>query len=186
MLLSLCRCQLRHIHHASINIATSVLGGLRWQSIWRISWSRTRYWIILWLWSCVLWRAGWLLTNQGQLRWINDWIIQWRRHRYPFWWKIIALWVTALEIKAPVVPSSCSLPTLIFRCPTFWRLPIPFGRGMMNSILVCGGVVCLMICLLMANEMWEQTFGHNNCSHVWVSVPGIKLRTSFLPQYNPN
>ena len=58
------------------------------------------------LWSCVLWRSGWLLTNRGQLSWINDWIIQWRRHRYHMWWQIIALWVSLLSIKAPVITRS--------------------------------------------------------------------------------
>ena len=105
MLLSLLRCQLRHIHNASINIATSVLGGRRWHDILRISWIPIRYWRSLWLWRCVLFRSGWLLTNQGQIRWINDWIIKWRSHRYHQWWQIIALWVTVLVIKAPVITS---------------------------------------------------------------------------------
>ena len=54
----------------------------------------------------VLWRAGWLFTNRGHLRWIDDWIIQWRRHRYHQWWKIITVWVTFLELKAPVMTRS--------------------------------------------------------------------------------
>ena len=104
-MLSLCRCQLRHIHHASINIATSVLGGRWCYGILRIIWSPTRYWKSLWLWRCVLWRSVWLLTNRGQMRWINNWIIQWRRHRYHQWWKLISLWVTFLPIKAPFITS---------------------------------------------------------------------------------
>ena len=112
MLLSLFQCQLRHIHHASINIATSVLGGQRWHGIWRISWSTTRYWRRLWLWRCVLWRAGWLLTNQGPLRWINDWFIQWRRHSYHQGWQIISLLVIILAIKAPVITSVATNNTL--------------------------------------------------------------------------
>ena len=104
MLLSLCRCQLRHINHAYINIATSI--GRRWHGIWRIGWSPTRYWRILWLWRCILWRYGWLLTNRGQLMWINDWIIQWMSHMYHQWWQLIALWVTFLAIKAPVIMRS--------------------------------------------------------------------------------
>ena len=173
MLLLLCRCQLRHINHASINIATYILGGRWWHSIWRIRWSPTMYWRSLRLWSCVMWRAGGLLTNLGNMRWINDWIIQWRRHRYQRgwqlislwvtvlaikelfitrivlwragwlfmnqgqmrwidywiiqwtrhryhrWWQLVALWVTVLEIKAPVITRSCSLPTPIFPCSTF-------------------------------------------------------------------
>ena len=47
-----------------------------------------------------------LLTNWWQLMWINDWIIQWRRHRYHRWWKIIPLWVTVLDIKAPFITRS--------------------------------------------------------------------------------
>ena len=59
-----------------------------------------------WLWRCVMWRAGSMLTNQGHMRWINDWIIQWRRHRYQRWWQLIALWVTVLAIKATVITRS--------------------------------------------------------------------------------
>ena len=111
-MLSLWRCQLRHIHHASINIATSVLGGWRWHGIWRISLSLTRYWRSLWLWGCVMWRSGLMLTNRGQLRWIDDWIIQWRRHRFHQWWQLIDIWVTVLEIKAPVIMSVATNNTL--------------------------------------------------------------------------
>ena len=74
----------------------------------------------------------------------------------------------------------------LFPVPLLWRLPIPFGRGMMNAIWVCGGVVGLLFCLLMAIKRWEPTFWRYNCSHVWVSVPGIKLIMIFLSQYNPN
>ena len=58
------------------------------------------------LWSCFLWRAGWLLTNRGYLRWINYWIIQWRRHMYHRWWQLIALRLTFLSIKSPVIMRS--------------------------------------------------------------------------------
>ena len=51
----------------------------------------------------VLWRAGWLLKNQGQMRCINDWIVQWRRHRYHRWWQLIPLWVNVLSIKGTVI-----------------------------------------------------------------------------------
>ena len=54
----------------------------------------------------VLRRAGWLLTNRGQLRWIDDWIIQWRSHRYHRWWQLVAIWVTVLVIKSPVITRS--------------------------------------------------------------------------------
>ena len=54
----------------------------------------------------VLWRSGWMLTNWGQLRWIDDWIIKWRRHRNQPWWQLIALLVTVLAIKAPVITRS--------------------------------------------------------------------------------
>ena len=74
------------------------------------------------------------------------------------------------------------LPQGVVRClPRFfpvtllWQLPIPLGRGMMNTILVCGKIVCLLFCLLMAIKMWEPTFLRNNCSHVSVLVPGIKI-----------
>ena len=98
MLLSLCWCQPRHIHHLLINIPTSVLGGRRWHGIWRISWITTRYWRSLWFWRFVLRIYGWLLTNRGQLRWINNWIIKWRRHKYQPWWQIKALVITSVEI----------------------------------------------------------------------------------------
>ena len=79
----------------------------------------------------------------------------------------------------------CCLPWL-FHVPLFWQRPIPFGRGMMNSIWVCGDVVCLLFYLLMAIKRWEPTFWRDNCSHVWVSVPVIKLVTRFLSQYHPD
>ena len=106
MLLSLCRCQLRHINHAFINIATCIIGVRRWHGIWRIRWSPTGYWRSLQLMRCVMWRAGWLLANRGHLRWINYLIIQLRRHRYHRWWKLIYLWVTSLAIKSPVITRS--------------------------------------------------------------------------------
>ena len=102
----LCRCQLRHIHHASINIATSILGGRRWHDILRIRLIPTRYWRSLWIWSCVLWRSAWLLKNRGKLKWINDQIIQWMRHRCHQWWKLIDIWVNVLAIKALVITRS--------------------------------------------------------------------------------
>ena len=208
-MLSLFRCQLRHINHASINILTSILGGRRWHVIWLIRWSPTSYWRNLQLMRCVMWRYGWLLTNRGQLRCINDWIIQWRSHRYHRLCQIISLWVTGLAIKVSVITRSvlwiavydcwwtedswgvlmtelfngvetyitsddnsflfewlflrlkhhlsrgvfCCLPWL-FPVPFLWRLPIPFGRGMMNAIWVCGGVLCLLFCLSMAIKSW--------------------------------
>ena len=112
MMLSLCHCQLRHIHYALLNISTSVLGGWGCHGIWRISWILTRYWRSLWFWRSFLWIAGWLLTNRGQLRWINKWIIKWRRHRYHQWWQLIDLWVTVLAIKAPVITSVATTNTL--------------------------------------------------------------------------
>ena len=70
-------------------------------------------------WKSVQWRAGWMLTNQGQLRWIDEWIIQWRRNIYHRKWKFVALWVTVLAIKAPVITRSSLLPTLIVPCSNF-------------------------------------------------------------------
>ena len=105
-MLLLCRCQLRHINHESINISTSIIYGQKWRGIWLIRWSPTRYWKSLQIMSCVMWRTGWLLTNRGKLSFINDWIIQWRRQRYHRWWQLIALLVTFLAIKAPVITRS--------------------------------------------------------------------------------
>ena len=104
--LSLCRCQIRHINHVSINIATSIIGGRRWHGIWRIRRSPTGYWRSMQLMRCVRWRSGRLLTNRGQLRWINEWIIQWGSHRYYRWWQFIALWLTVLAIKETVIMKS--------------------------------------------------------------------------------
>ena len=107
---------------------------IRWITDWIIQWIRHRYhrwWQLVALLVIVLaikalvimgsflWRSGWLLTNQGQLSWIDDWIIKWRRNRYYRWWKLIALWMNVLAIKAPVIMRSPSLPTLIVPCSTF-------------------------------------------------------------------
>ena len=109
-------------------------GYLRWINYWIIQWRRHIYywwWQLIAIWftflaikspfitRSVLWRAGWLLTNLVNLRWIDDWIIHWRRHMYHQWWQLIALWVTVLSIKSPVIMRSRSLPTLIFPCSTF-------------------------------------------------------------------
>ena len=74
----------------------------------------------------------------------------------------------------------------LFPVPLLWRLPITFGRGIMNEIWVCGGVVCLLFFLLMDNKRWDPIFWRGNCIHVFISVAEIKLITSFLSQYNPN
>ena len=63
-----------------------------------------------------------------------------------------------------------------FPVQLLWQLPIPFGRGMINAIWVCCGVVCLLFCLVMANKRWEPTFWRNNCSHDLVSVQHIWLQ----------
>ena len=124
LLLLLCRCQLRHIHHESIIIATYIIGGRWWHGIWHIRWIPTRYWRSLRLMRCVLWRDGWVLTNRGQLRWINYWIVQCRRHRYHQWWQLIALWVTILANKSPVI-------TRIFLWKSVWML---MKRGKLSLI----------------------------------------------------
>ena len=134
----------------------------------------------------VLWRAGRLLTNQGQLRWIYNWIIQCRRHRYHRWWKLIDIWVTFVAIKTTAITRSFFCLPWFPPVPLLWRLPIPFGGGTMNAIWVCGEIVCLLFCLLMTNKGWELNFWRDNCSCVWFSVSGIKLITRFLSQYHPN
>ena len=73
----------------------------------------------------------------------------------------------------------CFLPWF-FPVPLLWQLPITFGRGIMNAIWFFCGVVCLLFCLFMAIKRWEPTFWIDNCSHVWVSVPEIKLITIFF------
>ena len=131
-----------------------------------------------------MWISGWLLTNWVHLRCINDLIIQWGRHRYHWWWQLIYLWFTYLAIKAQVITRSFFCLPWLFHVPLLWQLPIPFGRGMINSILVCGGIVSLLFCFFMANKRWEPTFLRGNCINVWVSVPGIKLIARLLSQYN--
>ena len=106
IILLLWRCQLRHINHASINIANSIISVRWWHGIWQIRWSPTGYWRILQIMRCVMSRSGRQLTNQGQMSWINYWIIQLRRHGYHWWWQLISLWVTFLAIKAPVITRS--------------------------------------------------------------------------------
>ena len=172
MLLSLCWCQLWHIHHASINIATSIIGGRLWHVIWRIIWSPTRYWRSLQLWCCVLWRYGWLLTNRGHLRWINEWIIQWRSHSYHRWWQLPAPWVNVLAIKSPVI-------TIVETTNSLWT----WHDECSMSMWWC----CVHVILFVdVQEKVRANVLHDNCSNVWVSVPGIKLSTIFLSQYNPN
>ena len=112
-MLSLCRCQIIHINHASINIVTSILGGQQWHGTWGIKVIPTRYWRILQLMCCVMWKSGWLLTNRGHLMWINEWIIQLRRHMHHRWWQLISLWVNVYAIKGLVIKRRRSLPTLI-------------------------------------------------------------------------
>ena len=162
------RFQLRHIYHASINILTSVLFEWQWHGILWISWSPTRYLIILQLWRCVLWISGWLLTNQGQRRWINDWIIQWMRHRYHQWWQIVDLWVTFLSIKAPVITRSCSLTTLIFPCSNFMATTNTLwtwhDEWNMSLWWCC---VPLILFVYRQRRMREKNW-RDNCSRVWV------------------
>ena len=107
---------------------------MRWINEWIIQWSSHSYnrlWQLIALWlnflaikasditGIVLWRSGWMLKNRGQMRWIHDWIIQWKSHRYHRWLQLVALWVTVLAIKAPVITRSHSLPTLIVPCHSF-------------------------------------------------------------------
>ena len=66
------------------------------------------------------------------------------------------------------------------RLSPVWRLPIPFRHGTMDEIWVCVCVVCLLFYLLMANKRWKKKLLRDNCSHVWVSVLGIKLISSFF------
>ena len=109
-------------------------GQLRWINDLIIQWRRHRYsrWLqLISLWEnalalkapvitrSVLWRVVWLLMNLGQLRWIDDWIIQCRRHIYHRWWQLVALWLTVIVIKSPVITRSCSFPTLSVPCSKF-------------------------------------------------------------------
>ena len=73
----------------------------------------------------------------------------------------------------------------LFPVPILWQLPITFGRGMMNEIWVCSCVVCLLF-FLTAIKIWDPKFWRDNCSHVWVLVPVVKLITIFLSQYDPD
>ena len=240
MIFLLWRCQLRHINHASINIATSIIGGWRWHGIWRVRWIPTWYWRSFQLVCFVMWRAGWLLTNRGDLRWINyliypcrshryhqlwqliyiwvtflavkvlvisrsalwragllltnpwhmrwidDWIIKWRRNRYHWWWQLFALWVTVFEIGSPIIMRSLSLPTLIFPCSTFVATTNTLWTWHDECNMSLWWFCVPIFCFFMAIKRWEPNFWRDNFSHVWVSVPLIKLVTNFLSQYHPN
>ena len=109
------------------------LGHLRCIDDWIIHWRRHMYhqlWQLIDLWvsvnaikarvitMSVLWRAVWLLMNQGQLRRIDDWNIQWRRHMYHRWWQFVDIWVKVVAIKPLVITRSCLLPALIVPCFT--------------------------------------------------------------------
>ena len=88
-------------------------------------WLLLRYWFSR---RSVMWRPGWLLTNRGQLRWIDDWIILWKRNRYHRLWQLVALWVTVVAIKAPIITRIRSPPTLIVPGSTFVAPPkTPLG-----------------------------------------------------------
>ena len=58
--------------------------------------------------------------------------------------------------------------TWLFPVPLLWQLPIPLGRDMMNTIWVCGEIMCLLFCLSMSRKRWDPTFWSDNWSHVWV------------------
>ena len=73
----------------------------------------------------------------------------------------------------------CCLPWL-FHVTLLWQLPIPLGRGMMNIIWVCGEILCLLFCLLMAIKRWEPNFWSDNCRHVWIYVPGNNWLRAFV------
>ena len=69
----------------------------------------------------------------------------------------------------------------LFPVPLLWHLPRPFlERGMMNTILVCGDIVCLIFCLSMSIIRWEPNFWRDYCSHVSLYVPGIKIDYGIL------
>ena len=240
MLFLLFRYQPRHINHTSIHISTSILGGQWWHGIWRIRWSPTRYWRSLRLWHCIMlrfrwlltnwgeirwitdwviawrmhmyhrwwqliailvtvlaikapvitrsfmWRDGWILTNWGQLRCIDDWIIQWRRHMYHRRWQIISIWVTFLEIKALIITRSFFVPTLIVTCSTFVVTTNDLCTWHDECNMSLWWSCVTVILFVDGQKRWEPMFWRDNCSHVWVYVPGIKLITSFLSQYNTN
>ena len=62
----------------------------------------------------------------------------------------------------------------LFPVAFLWYLSRPFlERGMLNTIWVCGDIVCLVFCLSMSIKRWEPIFWRDNCSHVWLYVRGI-------------
>ena len=46
----------------------------------------------------------------------------------------------------------------LFPVPLLWLLPIPFKRGMMNTIWVCGVVVCLLFCFFDCHQKVRANF----------------------------
>ena len=128
----------------------------------------------------VLWRAGWVLKNEdswgGFITELFNGVgtgITGDDNLLLFDWLSLRLnhWLSWGFVRCL---------TWLFHVILLWQLPIPFGRCMMNTIWVCGGVVCLLFVLLMVIKIWEPNFWRNNCIHVWVLLPGIKLITSFF------
>ena len=124
-----------------------------------------KYWYVSWLYMRIL--CGWYVVCMIMFCSDTDWL---------------ELMIAARRFIPELILSWGVFPCLpwFFPAPLLWGLQIPLGRGMMNIIWGFGGVVCLFFCLSMAFKMWEPILWRENCSHVWVSVPGIKLITSFF------
>ena len=74
----------------------------------------------------------------------------------------------------------CRLPWL-FPVPLLWNLPRPFlERSMTNKIWVCGDILWLIFYFSIAIIRWDPNFWRDNCSHVWLYVPGIKIDYKLL------
>ena len=70
---------------------------------------------------------------------------------------------------------------LLFLVPLLWHLLRPFlKRGMMNTIWVCGDVVCLLFCLSMTIIRWEPSFWRDYWSHASLYVPGTNIAYELL------
>ena len=68
----------------------------------------------------------------------------------------------------------------LFPVQLLWRLPIPLGRVMMNTIWVCGKILCLLFCLSISIKRWEPNFWSDNWSPVSLYVQGIKIDYELL------
>ena len=93
--------------------------------------------------------------------------------------------MTVVAIKAPVITKSCFLPTLTVTSSIFVATTNTLGTWHDEYNMSLWWCCVPVILFVDGHQKVRSNFLRDNCSHVLVSVPGIKLITSFLYQYNP-